>query len=93
MIVDALTGRVYDGFGDERGAEFRIDSNLVIADSGAVSGEIAHPDEPTSSLPVRYYEWKDHKLKLIYEEACSVVNKHEKRGCGGFTLPPQASAR
>jgi hypothetical protein len=27
MIVDTLTGRVYDGFGDERGAEFKINSN------------------------------------------------------------------
>jgi ankyrin repeat protein len=91
MIVDALTGRVYDGFGDERGAEFRINSNLVIADPGGGPGAIGYPDDPTDSLAVRYYVWNDHRFKLIYEEACSVIDNHQKCGCDELQLPsPQA---
>jgi ankyrin repeat protein len=81
MLVDALTGRVYDGFGDERGAEFRVNSNLVIADPGGGPGASGYPDNPTDSLPVRYYVWNENRLKLIYEQACSVVEKHQKCGC------------
>jgi hypothetical protein len=65
----------------------------VIADSGGGPGAIGYPDNPTDSLPVRYYVWKDHKFKLIYEEACSVINKHQKCGCEASTLPSQATAR
>jgi hypothetical protein len=75
MIVDARTGRVYDGFGDERGADFRINSNLVIADAGRTDGS---RDDPTTTLPVRYYVWQDNQFKLIYEQSCSDT----KRACG-----------
>jgi hypothetical protein len=86
MIVDALTGRVYDSFGDERGAEFRINSNLVIADPGGGPGAIGYLDNPTDSLPVRYYVWSDDRFKLIYEEACSVIGKHQRCGCEELQL-------
>ena len=89
MIVDASTGRVYDGFGDERGAEFRINSNLVIADAGD-PGATGYSDNPTDSLPVRYYVWTDHKFKLIYEEACSVRNKLQSEWSD---QPPNRSRR
>jgi hypothetical protein len=76
-IVDALTGRVYDGFGDERGEEFKPDSKLVIADPAEPGLNVS----PTSSLPVRYYVWEGPRLRLIYEEACEVVGDRQKCGC------------
>jgi hypothetical protein len=87
-IVDALTGRVYDGIGDERGADFRLNSNLVIADPAFSSDSNAYSGDPTYSFPVRYYVWNGHKFNLIYEEACSVVNQHQKCGCEGLKEPP-----
>jgi hypothetical protein len=86
-IVDALTGRVYDGIGDERGADFRLNSNLVIADPAFSSDSNAYSGDPTYSFPVRYYVWNGHKFNLIYEEACSVVNQHQKCGCEGLKEP------
>jgi ankyrin repeat protein len=81
MIVDALTGRVYDGFGDERGAEFKPNSRLVIADP-ASPGSNANPGDPTWGLPVRYYVWEGRTFRLIYEEACAAVDGYQKCGCG-----------
>lgn len=81
MIVDARTGRVYDGFGAERGAEFKPDSRLVIADP-AFPGSNAYPEDPTWSLPVRYYVWEGQTFRLIYEESCTAVDGHQKCGCG-----------
>ena len=81
MIVDALTGRVFGGFGDERGAEFKLNSSLVIADPANPSGSNAYPDNPTDSLPVRYYVWNGERFRLVYEEACSVRNGHQTCGC------------
>jgi ankyrin repeat protein len=81
MIVDALTGRVYDGFGDERGAEFKMNSRLVIADP-ASPGTKAYEGDPTWGLPVRYYVWEGRSFRLIYEEACAAVDGYQKCGCG-----------
>ena len=81
MIVDARTGKVYSGFGDERGAEFRLNSSLVIADPGGNPDARAYDDDPTDKLPVHYYSWSDHRLKSIYEESCSVVDGHRQCGC------------
>jgi ankyrin repeat protein len=80
VIVNALTGRVYGGIGDERGADFQLNSNLIIADPGGPEG-FAYADNPTCSLPVRYNVWNGDSFRLIYEEACSVVNKHQKCAC------------
>ena len=82
-IVDALSGRVYDGIGDERGADFKINSDLMISDPAYPPGGTAYGDNPTDKLPVRYYLWNDDKFKLIYEEACSVIENHQKCGCEG----------
>ena len=82
-IVDALNGGVYDGIGDERGADFKINSNLMISDPAYPPGGTAYGDNPSDKLPVRYYVWNDHKFKLIYEEACSVIENHQKCGCEG----------
>lgn len=87
-IVDALTGRVYDGIGDERGADFRLNSNLVIADPAFPPTSNAYSDDLTDGLPVRYYVWNGHTFNLIYEEACSVVNQHQKCGCEGLKESP-----
>jgi ankyrin repeat protein len=81
MIVDALTGRVYDGFGNERGAEFKPDSRLVIADP-ASPGSTVNPGDPTWGLPVRYYVWEGRTFRLIYEEACAAIGGYQKCGCG-----------
>jgi len=75
-IVDALTGRVYDGIGDERGADYKIGSSLMVADPGRPPG--VNPDDPTNKLPVRYYVWQENHFKLIYEQSCSDA----KRECG-----------
>ncbi len=83
-IVDALTGRVYDGIGDDRGADFKINSNLMIADPAYPPEGLAYEDNTSDKLPVRYYVWNDHKFKLIYEETCSVIGNHQKCGCDGL---------
>src|SRR3989441_1231130 len=83
-IVDALTGRVYDGIGDDRGADFKINSNLMIADPAYPPEGLAYEDSTSDKLPVRYYVWNDHKFKLIYEETCSVIGNHQKCGCDGL---------
>ena len=81
MIVDALTGRVYDGVGDERGTEFKPNSRLVIADP-ASPGSKAYPGDPTWGLPARYYLWEGRAFRLIFEEACAAVDGYQKCGCG-----------
>jgi ankyrin repeat protein len=75
-IVDAPTGLVYDGFGDERGADFKINSNLMIADPGRPADD--NTDNPTIKLPVRYYVWQENRFTLIYEQSCSDT----ERECG-----------
>jgi ankyrin repeat protein len=75
-IVDALTGRVYDGIGDERGADYKINSSLIIADPGRPAD--VNGDDPTTKLPVRYYVWQENHFTLIYEQSCSDT----KRECG-----------
>ena len=80
MIVDAKTGRVYSGLGSERGISIRLDSNLLIADPPMGPSGFAYPDNPTDSLPVRYYVWEDHNFRLIYEEPCTVVDKRQVCG-------------
>ncbi len=81
MIVDAVTGRVFGGIGDERGAEFKLGSNLAIADPGGGPGATGYTDNPTDSLPVRYYLWENNKFRLIFEEVCSVKDGHQRCGC------------
>lgn len=85
MIVDAATGEVFDGVGAQRGAQFRLDSNLYIADPA--EGDPAYPDDPTSWLPVRYYVWSGQRFKPIYEEPCSVEDKHQVCGCPSLYGP------
>jgi len=80
-IVDAITGKGCDGEGGERGAEFRLDSHLFIADPPYPSEWNAYPDHPSATLPVRYYVWANNKLKLVYAEDCTVINNKQK--CGG----------
>ena len=80
-LIDAVTGRVFDGSGAERGADFRLDSSLFIADPAQRPGDVAYSDDPVSSLPVRYLEWRDGKFMLRYVEACSVSDNHQKCGC------------
>lgn len=75
-VVDARTGRAYDGFGDERGTDFKINSSLIVADAGRPAD--GSRDDPTTTLPVRYYVWQDNHFKLIYEQSCSDT----KRECG-----------
>src|SRR5207244_12392308 len=59
-IVDALTGRVYDGIGDDRGADFKINRNLMIADPAYPPEGLAYEDNTSDKLPGRCYVWNDH---------------------------------
>jgi ankyrin repeat protein len=81
VIVDALTGRVYDGIVTDRGTDFQLNSKLIIADPATALPGFAYEDSTTDHLPIRYYVWDADKLKLIYEEACSVIAKNQKCGC------------
>jgi ankyrin repeat protein len=81
MIVDAFTGRVYDGIVTDRGTDFQLNSSLIIADPATAPPGFAFEDSTTDHLPVRYYVWDADKLKLTYEEACSVIGKNQKCGC------------
>ena len=83
MLIDAISGRVFDGTGAERGLTFRLDSLLAIADppDAPDSVAVAYPDDPVPTLPVRYLEWKQGKFIPLYVEACSVKDMHQKCGC------------
>jgi hypothetical protein len=76
MIIDAITGKVYEGVSTDRGIVTKVDSLLFIADP---------PDEPHPGyipdrsytpawLPVRYYVWHDYALIKIFEQPCHIVN-------------------
>lgn len=80
-VIDAASGKVYSGTGAERGALFRLDSALFIADPPNRPDAVAHNDDPTERQPVRYYVWRDDKFTLIYEQACSLTDNHQKCGC------------
>lgn len=78
MLVDAVSGKVYDTVDyTERGAEFRLNSRLYIVNPSYSADTYAYPDDPTANLPVRYYVLEGNKLKLIYEESCSVLNRKQ----------------
>jgi hypothetical protein len=47
----------------------------------------AQAGNPTDRLPVRYHVWSNHAFKLIFEEACSVVDGNQKCGCGSLAEP------
>lgn len=58
MVVDARTGKVYDGFTSSVGAEFRRDSSLVIANPpGAVT--------PACKCATELYAWKGERLDRL----------------------------
>src|SRR5262249_12273195 len=78
MLVDAITGKVFDGFGAERGADFRPDSSLVIVDPPYPNGT---SDDPVSSLPIRYLKWEKDKFVLLDVVNCSAKDDEEKCGC------------
>ena len=79
-IVDAVTGKVYDATGTERGADFKLNSSLMIADPAPPEAP-GYPDDPVANLPIRYYAWKDNKLQLIFEQRCSVTDHRQICGC------------
>ena len=83
MLIDTISGKVFDGFGAERGADFRITSSLVIADPAA-PGAVAYADDPVPTLPVRYLEWDGSRFRLLDMESCSVNNYSQKCGCEGI---------
>ena len=82
-VVDARNGRVYDGFGDERGTDFKINSSLIISDPGRPAG--GSRDDPTIRLPIRYYVWRDNQLDLIFEQSCSDTAR--ECGCPELSKP------
>jgi Ankyrin repeats (many copies) len=71
-LVDSLSGKVYDGFGAERGADFKLNSDLVIADPPYFQPD--GDDDPIARMPVRYLVWKDNSWRLVYEQSCSAAN-------------------
>jgi ankyrin repeat protein len=79
-IVDALTGKVYVATGTERGADFKLNSSLMIADLAPLEAR-GYPDDPVAKLPIRYYVWKDDKLQLVFEQTCSVSDDRQVCGC------------
>jgi len=81
-VVDTRTGKVFGTIGGERGADFKVDSSLFVADPQYPSDADAYPDDPVQTLPARYYVWRDNKFFQIYEQACSIVDRHVKCGCG-----------
>jgi hypothetical protein len=58
MVVDARTGKVYDGFASSVGAQFRKDSSLVIANP---PGEVT----PGCKCATELYAWKGERLEKI----------------------------
>ena len=82
MLIDSRTGKVIDGPGREgatRGADFRPGSRLFIKDPR--SEELAYKDDPTVEVAISYYELRDGKFNLIYEQACRVEGDRQKCGC------------
>ena len=82
VIVDAENGNVYGGIATERGIGINLNSNLYIADPPYAAGTNAYADDPTATLPARYYVWDGTTLKLVYQETCTVAGKQQVCGKG-----------
>jgi len=81
MLIDAVSGKVFNGTGTERGLNFRLDSSLAIADPPDGPDSVAYPDDVVPTLPVRYLLWKHDKFITIDVETCSVKDSRQKCGC------------
>jgi hypothetical protein len=88
-VVDAVSGQVYHGAGNDRGAIFQLDSKLLILDPKMGPDQNAYQDNTSDTLPVRYYTWEQNRLTFLYSEPCWVVNGHQACGC---QVKPKADA-
>ncbi len=80
-FIDARNGKVIDGVDADRGADYRLDSELFIENPAASKDEFAYEDNPVDSLSVDYYVMRGGQLALIYSQACRVVNHRQQCGC------------
>ena len=78
-FIDSKDGKVYSGTGADRGADFRADSSLFIADP-PFNG-VAYEDDTSVKVPIRYFVLQNNELVLIFEQACKVENSQQKCGC------------
>lgn len=78
-FIDAKNGAVIDGVTTDRGADYRLNSNLFIADPEGDG--LAYEDNPVDSIPVSYYVMRNGKLSLVYSRACRVSGNRQQCGC------------
>ena len=72
MLIDATNGNVFDGPpGSDPGVSFRPNSSLFVVETGADG----------SFYPARYYQWKNGKLNVIYQQACHRTDGPQECGC------------
>lgn len=80
-FINARNGAVIDGVDADRGADFRLDSELFIENPAQGGDELAYEDDPVDSLGVDYFVMRNSKLELIYSQACKVVDHRQRCGC------------
>ncbi len=79
-FIDVRNGKVIDGVTTDRSAEYRLDSDLFIANPSD-DEEFAYEDDPGAFIPISYYVMQNGRLNLIYERACTVKDKRQLCGC------------
>ena len=80
LIVDRYSGQTYNPDHDERGAEFRPDSSLLILDPPMSPKVNAYRENVSDTLPVRYFVWKKEHLRLVSTKPCWIAGQHQ--ACG-----------
>jgi hypothetical protein len=65
VVVDAKSGRVFDGLTSQYDEEYRLDSRLLVIDRLACE-DTADVVSPGSSLEfMRFFEWRDSSFELV----------------------------
>jgi ankyrin repeat protein len=80
-FIDARDGAVIDGISADRGADYRLDSELFIENPADGEDALAYEDDPVDSISVDYYVMRDGRLTLIYSQACRVSGHRQQCGC------------
>ncbi len=80
-FIDVRDGAVIDGVTADRGADYRLHSELFIENPADSADENAYEDDPVDSIPVDYYVMRDGKLSLVYSQACRVSGNRQQCGC------------
>ncbi|GEM_PF-5574852 len=74
-IIDVENGKIFEfmQLKSQRGATYKINSKLFIADKQPEISPSA--DDPTTTVPIRYFVFENNALKMVYRSVCSLDNQ------------------